>query len=104
MADRATPKGMSKAEYARHRRVSPAMVTKLANNGRLVMLPDGTIDAKATDVLLAKVLDPARGGKGGKSDRTKSRATATKGKRAGAPKRVPHFDSERTRREGYSAD
>ena len=51
MAD-ATPALMSKVEYARHRGVSPSYITKLLQNGILVMRGK-KVDVRATD----KVLD-----------------------------------------------
>lgn len=56
---------VSKSDYARHRQVTPAMVTHWAKSARLVLV-DGRVDLVATDALLAATLDPTRGGKGGR--------------------------------------
>src|SRR5215831_18578150 len=46
-----TPKLMTKAEYARHRKVSKPYITKLGQNGVLVMR-SGKVDVAATDTVL----------------------------------------------------
>ena len=51
MADQQTPRFMTKAEYARHRGVSKPYITKLAQNGVLVMR-GGKVDVRATDTVL----------------------------------------------------
>ena len=51
MATGTTPKLMTKAEYARHRKVSKPYITKLAQNGVLVMR-NGKVDVAATDIVL----------------------------------------------------
>lgn len=53
---------MTKSEYAAHRSVSPAMVTKWKDAGRLV-LRGKLVDARASDRLLGQVQDRTRGGK-----------------------------------------
>ena len=45
------PKLMTKTEYARHRKVSKPYITKLAQNGVLVMR-NGKVDVSATDTVL----------------------------------------------------
>lgn len=71
---------VSKSEYARHRGVSPAMVTHWSKSARLVLV-DGKVDLVATDALLAATLDPTRGGKGG---RPAAQREASKAKPAAA--------------------
>jgi hypothetical protein len=51
MSAQTTPKLMTKAEYARHRKVSKPYITKLAQNGVLVMR-NGKVDVQATDLVL----------------------------------------------------
>lgn len=51
MATEPTPRFMSQAEYARHRRVSKPYITKLAKNGVLVMR-NGKVDVQASDTVL----------------------------------------------------
>lgn len=63
------PTSMSKAEYARARGYSDSYVSKLGRQGRLVLDAQGLVLVHATDALIAKVRDPARGG-----DRTKGDA------------------------------
>ena len=60
------PRLMAKKEYAGHRKVTPAMVSHWTKAGRIVIV-DGRVDVAASDAMLAASLDPARGGKGGKS-------------------------------------
>jgi hypothetical protein len=55
---------VSKAEYARHRGVSGAMVSHWTKAERIAVR-GGKVDLKASDAMLAASLDPARGGKGG---------------------------------------
>jgi hypothetical protein len=62
------PRFATQAEYARHRDVSRAMISKLHKQQRLVLV-DGKVDVQASDAMLAQSLDPSRGGKGGKSGR-----------------------------------
>lgn len=57
---------LKKSEYAKHRGVSPAMVTHWLGAGRLVLDVSGKrVDVVASDAALAGSLDPSRGGKGG---------------------------------------
>lgn len=51
MSSQTAPKLMTKAEYARHRKVSKPYITKLAQNGVLVMR-NGKVDVQATDTVL----------------------------------------------------
>lgn len=54
---------MSKAEYADSRGWSRPYVSKLGKQGRLVMAADGkSVDAEATDQLLAASADPSKAG------------------------------------------
>jgi hypothetical protein len=77
---------MSKSAYARHRGVSPAMVTHWTKADRIAIV-DGKVDAFESDAMLARTLDPARGGKGGKSERPGSRSM--NGKPGGKPNGNP---------------
>lgn len=52
---------LSKSEYAKHRGVSPAMVTHWTRDERIVII-DGKVDVGASDAALSATLDPARGG------------------------------------------
>lgn len=53
---------MSQIEYAQARGCSPAYVTKLKRQGRLVLTPAGKVNVEATDRLIESTRDPARGG------------------------------------------
>lgn len=77
MSDEAAPEFLSKSAYAAHRGVTPAMVTRWTGQARIVLTPDGKrVDVAASDALLAKSLDPGRGGRGGRSDRIHPRQAA----------------------------
>lgn len=52
---------LSKSAFAAHRGVSPGYVTKLKDQGRLVMAPDGKrVDVAATEQLLCTTADPSK--------------------------------------------
>jgi hypothetical protein len=53
---------MTKAEYADRRGWSRAYVSKLVKQNRLVITPDGKVDAEASDELLAASADPSKTG------------------------------------------
>jgi hypothetical protein len=53
---------LSQTEYATARGCSPAYVTKLKRQGRLVLTPAGKVNVEATDRLIESTRDPARGG------------------------------------------
>jgi len=55
-------KELSQTEYAAARGVSPAYVSKLKRQGRLVLTPGGKVNVEATDRLVESTRDPARGG------------------------------------------
>lgn len=57
--------GLTQAAYAKRRGVSRPYVHKLYHEGRLKVNADGTIDADASDAMLARSSDPTRGGDGG---------------------------------------
>ena len=58
-----TPRYLTKSAFAAHRGVSPGYVTKLKDQGRLVMSPDGKrVDVRATEALLASTADPSKAG------------------------------------------
>lgn len=98
---------VSKSEYARHRKVTPAMVTKWHKAGRIVLV-DGGVDLAKSDAALAATLDPARGGKHGKSSDS-AVAAPTVGR--GAPVEpgpapggaTDAYSRVRTHREAYKA-
>lgn len=52
--------GMSERQYAAHARVSRGAVQKARAAGRLVLHPDGSIDAAASDARRAQATDPAK--------------------------------------------
>ena len=53
---------LTKSEYATARGWSPAYVSKLIRQGRVVLTKDGKVNVEATDRLIANTRDPARGG------------------------------------------
>ncbi len=58
------PTTMTRAEYARHRRVSRAAVTKAVRSRRIPVGADGRIDVAAADRAWATNTDPSRPGTG----------------------------------------
>lgn len=64
---------MSKSEYARLRGWSPAYVSKLNRNGRLVLTPGGLVDVAASNDKVARTGEPTRGGR-----RTRERTEAAR--------------------------
>jgi hypothetical protein len=52
--------GLSEREYARRVGVSRGCVQKACSSGRLVLYPDGSIDAAASDARRAQATDPAK--------------------------------------------
>lgn len=52
--------GMSERQYAAHAGISRGAVQKAKMSGRLVLLPDGTINAAASDARRAAATDPAK--------------------------------------------
>src|SRR5688572_29327992 len=97
------PEGMTRSAYARHRGVSAAMVSKLGKAGRLVLLPNGSVDVQRTDALLKNVLDKSRGGPGGRPARRQTVPSQYPAAAESAPP-VPSFDLHRTRRENFNAE
>ncbi|MEZ1745671.1 MULTISPECIES: terminase small subunit [Pseudomonas] len=53
---------MTKAEYADSRGWSRPYVSKLVKLGRIVVTPDGKVDAEASDQLLSATADPSKAG------------------------------------------
>jgi len=99
---------MGKSEYARHREVSPAMVTHWRKADRIVFTANGMIDVDASDALLAQTMDPARGGRGGKSDRQPLPVATTQRQLEAPepPRQTPQPDQYtrvRTHREAFAA-
>lgn len=68
-------KGMSERQYAAHAGISRGAVQKARAAGRLVLHPDGSIDAAASDARRAQFTDPAR------SRRAASSSSGTEGTR-----------------------
>ncbi|GIK83111.1 MAG: hypothetical protein BroJett024_42160 [Alphaproteobacteria bacterium] len=52
--------GMSERQYAAHAGVSRGAVQKARAAGRLVLFPDGSIDARASDIRRAATTDPSK--------------------------------------------
>lgn len=52
--------GMSMRQYAAHAGVSLGAIQKAKSSGRLVLYPDGSIDAAASDVRRAQATDPSK--------------------------------------------
>ncbi len=64
--------GMSERKYAAHAGVSRGAVQKARAAGRLVLFPDGSIDARASDIRRAATTDPTKQrAQSGKSSRLK---------------------------------
>lgn len=55
---------MSKADYARHRRVARSTITRHVQKGLLPELPDGRIDSVEADLAWEENIAPRRGGPG----------------------------------------
>ena len=53
-------KGMSERQYAAHVGLSRGAIQKARLTGRLVLLPDGSIDAAASDARRAAMTDPSK--------------------------------------------
>lgn len=86
---------MSQKEYAEARGWSPAYVSKLKRQGRLVLTDDGKVNVGATDRLIDSTRDPARGG-----DRRPGAAEERKPSRAsGSSDNGPDSYNEAARRE-----
>ncbi len=92
-----TPTLLKKSAYAAHRGVSPGMVTHWIKGDRLVLV-DGMVDVVKSDAALAATMDPARGGKGGRSERA-----TTAGKEPIASTPSAGFQQNRARREAANA-
>ena len=52
---------MTKAQYAEHRGVSRPAITKLVNNGRIVINSDGLVDVEMSDLVLDNFSRPSQG-------------------------------------------
>ena len=52
--------GMSERQYAAHAGISRGAVQKARAAGRLVLFPDGSIDARASDIRRAATTDPSK--------------------------------------------
>jgi len=50
---------MTKSEYARHRGVSPAYISKLIKNGKIILEYDGKIDPGKADISLGEIKNQA---------------------------------------------
>jgi hypothetical protein len=90
---------LSKSDFARHRGVSPAMVTNWKKSGRLVLTLDGQVDVKASDALLDAGNDPSRGGTVGRSTKQRPQEAATAPAGGSA---TQSFTEVRTEREKFT--
>lgn len=94
----------SQADYARHRGVTRAAITKQGKNGLLAFV-DGKVDFDASDALLKQNSDPARGGKGGGPNRDTAEAAPSAGQpelpkpTSGSPFAVERAERERVDRQ-----
>lgn len=99
---------VSKSAYARHRDVSPQMVGQWAKANRIKIV-EGRVDVIESDAMLARSLDPARGGKGGKSRRAGHEAAPAGPAKGSEKPEVPldptaaSFQQSRALREEYAA-
>lgn len=95
---------VTKSEYARHRDVHPALITRWSKAGRIKIV-DGKVDVEASDAMLRESMDPARGGRGGK--RNPDAATvAQPPAQSTTPADTPKLDAYtrvRTFRESFNA-
>lgn len=111
----ATDRLGSQSAFARHRGVSRQMVGIWKKEGRIAMVGE-LVDFFESDALLARSLDPARGGKGGKSKRAgapQNPAAVDPNSSAGAsgapagdedtPADPQSFQAARARRENFAA-
>lgn len=69
--------GMSERAYAAHAGISRGAVQKAKDSGRLVLHPDGSIDAAASDRRRRETTDPAR--RRGPAARAEAEATGVSG-------------------------
>ena len=53
-------KGITQSEFARQVGVAKSYVTKLKQQGRIVLFDDGSVDSDATRALIAETADPSR--------------------------------------------
>jgi hypothetical protein len=53
--------GLSRREYGRHAGISAAYVSKMVGDGKISLLPDGSIDARAADAQRAQRTIVGRG-------------------------------------------
>ena len=88
---------VTKSEYARHREVHPALITRWSKNGRIKIV-DGKVDVEASDAMLKESMDPARGGRGGKRI-----PDVDRGNTRSAPATVDPYTRVRTFRESFNA-
>lgn len=103
-----TERTLTKSEYARHRDVSPAMVTHWHKAGRIKLTDDGRyVLADESDRMLAVSLSPDRGGKGGKSPPRALDRPQTSAATGQAPDDPPSpsasYTTVRTNREAFAA-
>jgi hypothetical protein len=91
---------VTKAEYARHRGVSKAMITRYVKHSRIAII-DGKVDVAASDAMLAKSISPALGGRGGKRGRTDVPGLSESA--GSVPGRADSYNAIRTQRESFVA-
>lgn len=94
---------ISRSEYARRRGVDPSLITRWAKAQRIVVAGNGQIDAEASDALLAQTMDPARGGRGGKSDRKQPVAPPASAETSRKEQQPDQYARVRTHREAFAA-
>lgn len=80
---------MSQAEFARHRGVSKAVVTKWKGQGLLALAPDGKVDVEATEWNLDQRPASYRGGTVHRPIRTVPKEEPDPRERPAEPKRAP---------------
>lgn len=68
---------MTLTEYAAHRGVTKQAISKLKGEGKLSLDGEGRVQVMATDALLAQVLHPTKGGKGGSRAASEEQAPST---------------------------
>lgn len=68
---------MTQAQYAAHRGVARSYVTKLKQDGRLVMTGDGQVDVAASDAQISQTSDPGRDDVSARHQASRSSAQAT---------------------------
>ena len=94
---------MSKADYAKHRKVSPGRISQLIKAERVVVLPDGRVDVEASDKLLEATTDFARKPDPGQFDTSETVANQPRGRPAHRDKGGRSYQDARRDRELWKA-